>query len=47
LSVAIVDALPESFVIDGDGRLVWHRTGGVHGDLDPVRQAIGQLVRRR
>jgi len=39
-----VVGVPESYVLDAQGRLRWHRTGGIHGGTREARQAVESLL---
>ena len=37
---ADVVGVPESYLVAPDGRLLWHRTGGIHGSVGEARTAV-------
>jgi peroxiredoxin len=40
-----VAAVPETYLISPDGRLVWRQSGGLHGAADEARTIIDQTLR--
>ena len=37
--------VPTSYLIAADGRLLWQRVGGIHGELPTVRAALDKVLR--
>ena len=38
--------VPETYLIDGTGRVLWKTAGNIHGSLDGARTAIEQALAR-
>jgi cytochrome c biogenesis protein CcmG, thiol:disulfide interchange protein DsbE len=39
-----VTGVPETYLLGTDGRLLWHRTGGIHGGTQEARDAITKAL---
>jgi peroxiredoxin len=39
-----VVGVPESYLLGTDGRVLWHRTGGIHGGTDEARAAVAKAL---
>jgi peroxiredoxin len=39
-----VVGVPESYLLGTDGRLLWHRTGGIHGNPQEARTAVEKAL---